>query len=182
MKIEALNIDGAFKISPEKIGDERGGFARLYCSEIFKKNALNTIWLQMNTSINNQKGIIRGLHYQLMPFQEIKLIRCIRGKVFDVIVDLRKSSKTFGKTVSLILDSNSLDTVYVPQGCAHGFQTLTNHVEMHYVHSELYNPEYEAGLYYNDPALKIKWPLPVTTISDRDKHHPLLNNIENIIS
>jgi dTDP-4-dehydrorhamnose 3,5-epimerase len=180
MKIEALDIEGAYKITPKKVIDVRGGFSRLYCSNIFLEHSLNTNWLQMNVSINNQKGIVRGLHYQNKPYQEIKLIRCVRGKVFDVIFDLRKNSRTFGKSTSLILNSKNLETVYVPQGCAHGFQTLTKYVELHYLHSEVYKPEYEAGIYFGDPALEINWPLTITSMSDRDKKHPLFSKNEHI--
>ncbi len=180
MKIELLNIDGAYKITPNKLGDSRGAFARVYCSDIFAAHGLNTHWVQMNTSINAVQGTVRGLHYQLPPYAEIKLVRCVRGKVFDVFVDLRHGSRTFGQTCTLVLDSDALETVYIPQGCAHGFQTLTDDVELHYTHSAFYNPEHEAGLRFNDPALQIEWPLPFAAISERDKKHPSLETTEPI--
>ena len=181
MKIEPLNIDGAYKITPKKIGDNRGAFSRLFCADVFEQNGLNTHWVQMNTSQNRKKGTVRGLHYQRSPHAEIKLVRCVRGKVFDVIVDLRKSSPSYGTACSLTLDSDTFETGYIPQGCAHGFQTLTDDVELHYMHSEFYTPEYEAGIQLNDPALDIDWPLPFTVISERDKTHPMINRVEPII-
>ncbi|MDB3883037.1 dTDP-4-dehydrorhamnose 3,5-epimerase [Amylibacter sp.] len=180
MIIEPLIIEGAYKISPKRIGDDRGSFARLYCSKTFKEKGLNTNWIQTNVSISTKKATIRGIHYQKLPYGEIKLVRCVQGKIFDIIVDLRKKSKTYGKSLNLILDSDTLDTVYIPEGCAHGFQTLTNYVELHYSHSQEYKPEYEAGIYFNDPDLEIDWPLIASTLSERDKTHPLLKTIEPI--
>ena len=181
MNIKPLKIEGAYKITPNKLGDNRGAFARVYCDKIFQAHNLNTSWVQMNTSINAQKGTVRGLHYQKPPFAEIKLVRCVRGEVFDVFVDLRKNSKTYGKTCCLSLNSDALEAVYIPAGCAHGFQTLTDNVELHYSHSQFYKPEYEAGLRLDDPTLEIKWPLPFSEISERDKIHPLLKTTEPII-
>ncbi len=180
MKFEALNIAGAYKITPKKLGDNRGAFARVYCAESFEANGLNTNWVQMNTSISTETGTVRGLHYQRPPFAEIKLVRCVRGKVFDVFTDIREGSPTFGKTCSVILDSDALEMAYIPMGCAHGFQTLTDHVEMHYMHSEFYKPDLEAGLKLDDPELGIKWPLAFASISERDKTHPPLKTTEPI--
>tara|TARA_B110001450_G_scaffold239109_1_gene246671 strand:- start:200 stop:748 length:549 start_codon:yes stop_codon:yes gene_type:complete len=181
MKIEPLCIDGAFKITPKKISDSRGAFSRLVCADIFSQYGLNTNWVQMNTSQNSEKGTVRGLHYQRPPHAEIKLVRCVRGKVFDVFVDLRKGSSSYGIACSLTLDSDVFEAVYIPQGCAHGFQTLTDDVELHYMHSEFYTPKYEAGIQLNDPALDINWPLPFTVISEKDETHPMMNRIEPVI-
>jgi|TARA_B110000971_G_scaffold81536_1_gene83646 dTDP-4-dehydrorhamnose 3,5-epimerase len=181
MKIEPLSIDGAYKITPKKIGDNRGAFSRLFCTKIFEKNRLNANWVQINISQNHEKGTVRGLHYQRPPHAEIKLVRCVHGKVFDVFVDLRKGSSSYGTTCSLTLDSEEFEAVYIPQGCAHGFQTLTNDVELHYMHSEFYMPEYEAGIQLNDPVLNIDWPLPFSVISEKDKIHPMINTVEPII-
>jgi dTDP-4-dehydrorhamnose 3,5-epimerase len=181
MIFEPLAINGAYKITPEKLGDNRGAFARVYCAETFAAHGLNTQWEQMNTSINAAKGTLRGLHFQRPPHAEIKLVRCVRGRVFDVFVDLRKGSPDFGKVCTVTLDSAALETVYIPAGCAHGFQTLTDDVELHYCHSQPYHPAHEGAVNPTDPALAINWPLPVSTISERDKNHPPFATIEPII-
>lgn len=181
MKIEPLSIDGAFKITPQNIGDSRGSFSRLFCAEIFAQNGLNTSWVQMNASQNRKKGTVRGLHYQTPPYAEIKLVRCTRGRVFDVFVDLRKNSPSFGYSCQVTLDSNAFETVYIPIGCAHGFQTLTDDVELNYMHSAVYSSENEAGVWLNDPHLSINWPLPFSVISERDENLPLFNTIEPLI-
>jgi dTDP-4-dehydrorhamnose 3,5-epimerase len=181
MIFEPLAIDGAYKITPKKLGDSRGAFARVYCAQEFAQHGLHTDWVQMNTSINAAKGTVRGLHFQHQPYAEIKLVRCVQGRVLDVFVDLRKNAPGFGRVCSVILDSNALETVYIPAGCAHGFQTLTDDVEMHYCHSQPYMPEYEAAVNPTDPALAIDWPLPISTISERDQNHPPFATIEPII-
>lgn len=181
MKIEPLSIAGAYKISPQKIGDERGSFSRVYCEDIFRQNGLNTNWVQMNTSRNREKGTVRGLHYQRPPCAEVKLVRAVRGTVFDVFVDLRQGSSSFGTACCVTLESDGFEMVYIPQGCAHGFQTLSDDVELHYMHSAVYAPKYEAGLDLTDPALNIRWPLPFAVVSDRDKTHPSLATTEPII-
>lgn len=181
MKIEPLSIEGAFKITPKNISDSRGAFARLFCAEKFAQNGLNTSWVQMNASQNREKGTVRGLHYQRPPYAEIKLVRCTRGIVFDVFVDLRKNSPSFGYACQVTLDSNAFETVYIPVGCAHGFQTLTDDVELHYMHSEFYSPQHEAGIRLTDPQLSINWPLPFGVISARDQSLPLFKTIEPII-
>ncbi len=181
MNFEPLNIEGAYKITPRKMGDSRGAFARVYCAEEFAKRGLNTGWVQMNTSINAVKGTVRGLHFQRPPYAEVKLVRCVHGRVLDVFLDLRKDVASFGQVCSVLLDSDALETVYIPAGCAHGFQTLTDDVEMHYCHSEPYKPEYEAAVNIFDPALAIAWPLSISSISDRDQNNPLFAAIEPII-
>jgi len=181
MIFEPLGIDGAYKITPKKLGDSRGAFARVYCAQKFANYGLNTNWVQMNTSINATKGTVRGLHFQRPPYAEIKLVRCVRGRVQDVFVDLRKNAPGFGQVCSVTLDSNALETVYIPAGCAHGFQTLTDDVEMHYCHSQPYTPEYEGAVNPTDPALAIDWPLSISTISERDRNHPPFATIEPII-
>jgi len=181
MIFEPLNINGAYKITPKKLGDNRGAFARVYCAETFAAQGLNTEWVQMNTSINAQKGTVRGLHFQRPPYAEIKLVRCVRGRILDVFVDLRKGSCDFGCVCAVPLDSETLDSVYIPAGCAHGFQTLTDDVELHYCHSQPYQPDYEGAVNLSDPTLAINWPLPITTISERDRFHPPFATIESII-
>lgn len=177
MKFEPLSIEGAFKITPKKIGDNRGAFARVYCQEEFAKHGLNTDWVQMNTSFNAAKGTVRGLHFQRPPFAEIKLVRCVKGSVLDVFVDLREGSKDYGKVCTVTLDGGAMETAYIPAGCAHGFQTLTENAELHYCHSSSYHPASEGGVNPCDPDLSIQWPLPISSISERDKMHPPFKSI-----
>ena len=180
MKFEPLNIKGAFKISPKRLGDNRGAFARVYCDEEFFLNGLNMHWVQMNTSINTAKGTVRGLHFQRPPFAEIKLVRCARGKMRDIFLDLRKGSETFGTICEVDLNSDAFESVYIPAGCAHGFQTLSDNVEIHYCHSAPYQPSAECAVNPNDPELEIDWPLPISNMSERDKTNPLFSTIEPI--
>lgn len=180
MKIEALEIAGAFSIKPNLLGDTRGTFARLYCDDTFTAHGLNTLWVQMNTSRTTSKGAIRGMHFQRPPYSEVKLVRAVTGDVVDVIVDLRDGSETFGKSIKVELASAAMEAIYVPQGCAHGFQALTDHAELHYLHSAPYSPDYEGGVNHADPALDIGWPLPMTECSQRDLDLPYLNEIERI--
>ena len=129
----------------------------------------------MNHSFTKQKGSLRGMHYQLHPSKEIKMVRCIAGAVFDVIIDLRSGSDTFLKWIGIELSAENKKMVYIPEGFAHGFQCLEDDCELLYHHSTFYNPEAEAGIRFNDPLININWPLPLTTISPRDQQHPYLN-------
>ncbi|QIE45260.1 dTDP-4-keto-6-deoxy-D-glucose epimerase [Pseudohalocynthiibacter aestuariivivens] len=180
MKFTALDIEGAYQITPERRGDSRGAFARVYCADEFATRDLNTNWVQMNTSISATKGTVRGLHFQHPPFAEIKLVRCVRGRVLDVFVDLRAGSLSFGRTCAVTLDGHALESVYIPAGCAHGFQTLTDDVELHYCHSQPYAPAAEGAISASDPTLAIAWPLPITVMSERDANHPPFTSIEPI--
>jgi len=172
MKFTPLNINGAFKITPQKHGDNRGAFARVYCADEFAKQGLNSNWVQMNTSVNATKGTVRGLHFQHPPFSEVKLVRCVRGQVLDVFVDLRKGSDDFGKVCTVTLNGDAMESVYIPAGCAHGFQTLSDDVELHYCHSAPYSPAHEGGVNVSDKNLAIAWPLAKINMSERDKSHP----------
>lgn len=176
MKFTALPLAGAYSIDLNFLQDERGGFARTFCKKEFEQIGHHKEFVQLNQSWNTKKGTVRGLHFQIPPFQEIKLIRCIKGAVMDVIVDLRKDSKTFLQHVMLELSEENKTMIYVPEGFAHGFQSLKDESELVYHHTEFYVPNAEGGIRYNDPALKINWPLPVEVISERDKNHPLLTN------
>ena len=129
----------------------------------------------MNHSFTTSKGTIRGMHYQLPPFREIKMVRCIVGAVFDVIIDIRKGSKTFLQWMGVELTAANKKMLYIPEGFAHGFQTLTDNCELLYHHSEFYNPGAESGIRHDDPLINISWPTPLTVISDRDRTHVLLN-------
>lgn len=168
-------LPGNYTIELKPFSDERGWFARTYCKEEFRQIKHTAEWVQMNHSFTGLKGSIRGMHYQLPPFSEIKMVRCIAGAVFDVVIDLRKGSDTFLQWFGAELSAANRKMMYIPAGFAHGFQTLTSDCELIYHHSALYTPGFEAGIRYNDPAIHINWPLEITNVSDRDKQHPLLD-------
>jgi len=180
MIFEALAIADAFRVRLERREDDRGFFARLYCAQEFSETGIDEVWCQMNNAFNSTRGTIRGLHFQRPPMADAKLVRCLKGKVHDVIVDIRQSSSTFGHSVEVQLDDEGRDMVYVPAGCAHGYQTLTADVELLYLHSAPYSPSHEGGLAWDDPALNITWPLPPAELSDRDRAHPRLADLEPI--
>ena len=181
MKIKALEIGDAFKISPKSHQDSRGRFTRTFCTKEYKNNGLNTEWVQMNSSVSFVKGTVRGLHYQKPPYAEIKLVRCVRGRIFDVILDLRKDSLSYGVACSVELNSKTFDTIYIPKGCAHGFQALTNDTEIQYCHSAFYEPDYESGININDQELSIEWPLPLLNLSYKDKILPTFAETEPLV-
>jgi len=162
-------------IELQPFADERGWFARYYCKDEFKQIGHNKEWVQLNHSVTYAKGAIRGMHFQQAPFKEIKLVRCIAGAVFDVIIDLRKSSQTFLKWLGVELSAENKKMLYIPEGFAHGFQCLSDNCELLYHHTEFYTPDAEAGIRHDDPMISIQWPLPVTTVSKRDAVHPYLD-------
>ena len=168
-------LAGSFIIEPKVLKDDRGWFARFYCKNEFKEIGHEKEWVQLNHSVTNKKGSIRGMHYQVHPFREIKMVKCIAGTVYDVIVDLRKNSPTFLKWFGAELSAENRKMLYIPEGFAHGFQCLEDNCELIYHHSEFYVPDSEGGIRYNDPMISIEWPLPVTVISQRDQSHPLLD-------
>jgi len=180
MIFHKLPLEGLYLIDLDKKEDERGFFARYYCKNEFAEHGLATKWLQINTSFTKKKGTLRGLHFQRPPKAEAKLIRAIRGSIFDVIVDIRASSSTFGKWVARELNGKNRSMIYIPKGCAHGFQTLSDNVELLYMHSEFYEPALEGGILYNDNLLKINWPLRITSLSDKDKVNDQFNQLEPI--
>jgi dTDP-4-dehydrorhamnose 3,5-epimerase len=167
-------LQGAFIIEPELIEDDRGFFACLWRKEEFSRHGLNERVVQANISFNKQRGTLRGLHFQIEPNQEAKLVRCTAGAIYDVVADLRENSPTFRHWIGIELTSRNRLMLYVPEGFAHGFQTLEDDTEIAYQLSEYYHPESARGLRWDDPALSIKWPLPVTVLSERDREHPLL--------
>jgi len=169
-------LKGAYIIELKPFTDDRGLFARTFCKKEFTAIGHDQEFVQFNHSITQKKGSVRGMHYQLPPFSEIKLIRCVRGGVFDVIIDLRKDSPTFLKFVSTELSEHNMLSLYIPQGFAHGFQTLEDNTQLIYHHTAYYTPGYEAGIRYDDPAVGINWPLPVTVITEKDLNHNLLNH------
>ena len=176
MKFQATSLDGAYVIVPEPRQDERGWFMRTYCEREFAQIGHSKAWVQMNHSLTHQAGAIRGMHFQYAPQAEIKLVRCIAGRIFDVIVDLRAGSPTLGQWISVELSAENRQMLYIPEGFAHGFQTLTTDCQLIYCHSEYYAPEYEGAIRYNDPRINITWPLPITDLSERDTRHPLLDD------
>lgn len=172
MKFVPLPLEGAFLIEPEPVADERGFFARTFCREEFSAHGLNPGLLQCSLSFNTRKGTLRGMHYQTEPHQEVKLVRCTMGSIYDVIIDLREDSATFKKWASAELTADNRRSVYIPEGFAHGFLTLADNCEVFYQMSELFRPECTAGVRWNDPAFSIDWPGDVSIISERDRNHP----------
>ena len=165
-------LKGAFLLELEKREDERGFFARTWCQREFESHDLHKLWVQCNISFNRQKGTLRGLHYQTPPYEEAKLIRCTRGALYDVIIDLRPDSPTFMQWVAAELTADNCRLLYIPEGFAHGFQTLTDETEIFYQMSQFYAPEYAGGVRWDDPALNIAWPAAARTISERDRSYP----------
>ncbi len=176
MVINETPIQGAYIIEHEPFIDDRGIFTRIFCSEELQNTGLNKKIFQINHSLTIQKGALRGLHFQYPPMAEIKMVKCLRGSVFDVMVDLRSDSSTFLKWYGEILSPENRKMIYVPEGCAHGFQTLEEKSELLYLHTEKYDSEFEGGIRYDDPSLNISWPIEVTDISLRDQNHPLLSS------
>jgi len=169
--IEDKRLAGVFEIQLAPRRDERGFFMRVYDEVIFKKAGLHRHWVQANHSRSEKKGVIRGLHFQLHPFAETKLIRCIRGSVYDVYIDLRKNSPQFGKWGSVELSEEKHNMVYIPRGFAHGFCTLTSESEVIYKVDNPYTPEAERGLLWNDPDLAIAWPIAQPILSEKDANN-----------
>ena len=169
-------LSGAYVISLEPKGDSRGWFARTYCRDEFSRIGHDKDWMQINHSHTTNKGTVRGMHFQHPPFSEIKLIRCVTGAVYDVIVDIRKNSPTFLQWIGVELSAANHQMIYIPEGFAHGFQSMTDHAELIYHHSTMYSPGHEGGLSYKDPVLQIDWPLAMTVISDRDASHPFIDS------
>ena len=176
MIFEQTTLADSYLVTLEPKGDSRGWFARTYCKETFKQIGHDKEWVQMNHSFTARKGTIRGMHFQLSPHAEIKMVRCIAGAIFDVIIDLRRNSATYLKWFGAELSAQNKKMMYIPEGFAHGFQTFTDDVELIYHHSAMYNAAAEAGIMYNDKSIGIQWPLSLTEISDRDKNHPLVDS------
>lgn len=168
MIFSPLNIEGAWLIGLDRRVDERGFFARTWCADEFADHGVRSPMVQASTSWNAVAGTLRGLHFARPPAREGKLVRCVRGRVHDVVVDLRPGSGSFMQHAALVLDDQQRDAVYIPPGVAHGFQTLIDDCEIHYMMTEEHRPELAEGLRYDDPAFAIEWPLPVSNISDRD--------------
>lgn len=175
MKFVEAPLRGAYIVELEPVFDERGCFARTFCQEEFAAIGFHKEIVQINHSLTRQRGSIRGMHYQCMPACECKIIRCIHGRVFDVMVDLRADTLTFMQWYGVELSADNRRMVYIPEGFAHGFQTLTDDAELIYHHSAFYSPEHECGLRFDDPALAIQWPVPASFVSPKDRNYPLMN-------
>lgn len=175
MRFTESPLRGAFVVDLEPRGDERGFFARAYCADEFTEHGLEPAVAQANLSYNHAVGTVRGMHYQLPPAAETKLIRCTRGALHDVIVDLRPDSDTYLRHFGVDLSADNRRALYVPAMFAHGFQTLADDTEAYYQVGEFYTPGVERGLRHDDPALRIRWPLPTKVISDKDRSWPLLS-------
>ncbi|MBW8331895.1 MAG: dTDP-4-dehydrorhamnose 3,5-epimerase [Prolixibacteraceae bacterium] len=165
-------LKGSFIIEIEKHEDERGFFGRSWCVNEMKDHGINMNILQANISLNKRKGTLRGMHYQLAPHQEAKLVRCSRGSIFDVIIDLRKDSQTFKNWIGVELTQENYKMLYIPEDFAHGFITLDNDSEISYLMSEIYVPDAGATIRWNDPLFNIKWPLEPKILSEKDKSQP----------
>jgi dTDP-4-dehydrorhamnose 3,5-epimerase len=172
MQFHALELPGAFVIDLEPVLDERGFFARAWDEREFAAHGLETRLVQCSLSYNRQAGTLRGIHLQLPPFAEVKLVRCVRGALYDVVLDLRSDSPAFGRWTAVTLSAENRRAVYVPRGCAHGFQTLADDTEVYYQISELYAPEHARGVRWNDPRFGVEWPRPVSVISLKDAGYP----------
>lgn len=170
-------LKGAFIIDIEPLTDQRGFFARSFCAKEFEAHNLNPNLVQCNLSFNSKKGTLRGMHYQMAPFTETKLIRCIRGAIYDLIIDLRPESSTYLSYIGVELTAENRRALYVPERFAHGFQSLSDESEVMYQMGEFHAPEYAFGLRYNDSVLGIEWPLPVSEISEKDLSWPLLESV-----
>ncbi len=174
MKFSECGINGAWVIEPTPHEDARGRFMRAWCRAEFSEHAIDFTPLQANMAFSIREGTIRGLHYQVAPALEAKLVRCTRGAIFDVVVDLRPGSPTYRSWYGTRLSADNGHMLYVPEGCAHGCQALEDNAEIYYLASAVYAPREARGVRYDDPAFEIRWPLPVSSISDQDRSWPLL--------
>jgi dTDP-4-dehydrorhamnose 3,5-epimerase len=174
MRFTETSLKGAFIIDLEPVSDERGMFARAWCQREFEAHGLKVTWVQNNVSLNYKKGTIRGMHYQAPPDEEVKLVRCTKGSVYDVIVDLRSDSPTFCQYAGVILSAENRRALYIPHGFAHGFQTLSDDSELFYHMSAFYQVNSARGFRWDDSAVDIRWPESLTVISDKDRSWPPL--------
>ena len=173
MKFTETKLKGAYIIEPELIKDERGFFARSWCQKEFTERGLNHNLVQCNISFNHKKGTLRGMHYQAKPYEEAKLVRCTMGAIYDVIIDIRLESLTFKQWVAVELTAENRKMLYIPEGMAHGFQTLVDNTEVFYQMSEFYHSESATGLRWDDPTFGIVWPqASQIIISEKDKSYP----------
>lgn len=180
MKITKTHLDGVVIIEPEVFGDHRGWFMETYSQTKFEEAGITLNFVQDNQSFSATKGTLRGLHYQLNPKAQTKLVRCTKGSIFDVAVDIRQGSPSYGQWFGIELTAENKKQLLIPQGFAHGFMTLTDDVEVQYKVDELYAPECDRGIIWNDPSIGIEWPMEITPVlSEKDKNAPLLKDAEN---
>jgi dTDP-4-dehydrorhamnose 3,5-epimerase len=183
MKFIETAIPGVFSIEPLTHKDERGFFERRFCEKEFRDAGIAVRIAQINRSYSNIRGTLRGLHYQVSPMNELKIVQCFRGKIFDVAVDLRKESPEYLKWHAEILSQENGKSLCIPKGCAHGYQTLTDESEILYFTDQFYSTDHERSIHYRDPSLNIRWPLPVSAISEKDRSAPFIGlSIENKVS
>jgi dTDP-4-dehydrorhamnose 3,5-epimerase len=175
MRFTETKLLGAFVIEPQKFEDERGFLAPSWSAEEFAQHGLDSRLVECNISRNHTKGTLRGLHFQIAPFAQPKLVRCTKGAIYDVAVDLRPESPTFKQWTAVELTESNHLMFYIPTGLAHGYQTLTDDAEVFYQMSEVYAPDHAAGVRWDDPAFAIEWPLPRTIINERDRNYPLFS-------
>jgi dTDP-4-dehydrorhamnose 3,5-epimerase len=175
MRFLPTPLSGAFVVEPEPNEDTRGFFARTFCAREFGEKGLASVFVQCSISYNHKRGTLRGLHYQMPPAAEVKLVRCTSGAIYDVIVDLRRDSPTYLQYFGVELSARNRRALYVPEMFAHGLQTLADETEVLYQISEFHAPDKSAGIRYDDPKLKINWPLPVSVMSDKDLKWPRLD-------
>jgi len=173
MEFVETGLKGGYIVRLRKIEDERGYFARAWCGEEFRRHSLNPEMVQLNVGFSRRRGTVRGMHYQLAPHAEAKLVRCTRGAIYDVMIDLREGSLTFGQWHGAELTAESGLMMYLPEGFAHGYQTLVDDTEMYYQTSMPFAPEAARGVRHDDPAFGIRWPLPVSVMSAADRNWPV---------
>ncbi len=176
MKFLPTPLSGLYEIQTEPVADSRGSLVRLFCQDAFREIRPQLRFVQTNLSRTLRRGTVRGMHFQHPPAAEAKLIRCLRGGVYDVAVDLRAASPTFLRWHALELSADNQREIFIPEGFAHGFQALTDEVELHYSHTAAWDKGQEGGVRFDDPALGIRWPLPVTVISDKDRSYPMISD------
>lgn len=179
MKVTPLSLQGAYLIEPVVHGDYRGFFMESYNEQLLQQHGITYNFIQDNHSLSAEAGVIRGLHYQLDPKAQTKLVRVLTGVIYDVIVDIRKKSPTYGQWVGEILSEYNHRQLLVPKGFAHGFCTLVPNTQVVYKVDEYYSPEHDRGILWNDPALGIDWPMPKPILSDKDEKHPVLAEADN---
>lgn len=172
MRFTKTKLAGTYIIDLVRLEDERGFFGRSWCQREFNENGLNSRLVQCNISFNIKQGTIRGMHYQIHPHEEAKLVRCTRGAIYDVIIDLRPHSSTFKNWFAVELTAENRRAFYIPEGIAHGFQTLTNNAEVFYQMSEFHHPNAGMGIRWNDPEFNIEWPIKNIVISEKDNNYP----------
>ena len=175
MRFAPTSLPGLEIVDLDRMEDDRGWFARTWCSREFAGRGLDAEIAQINVSWNRRAGTLRGMHFQLPPSEEGKVVRCVRGRIYDVVVDLRRDSPAYRRWCALELDASAGRALFIPRGCAHGFQSLEDDTEVLYLMSRPFDPATATGVRYDDPALGIEWPLPVTEMSDKDRNWPLLD-------